>query len=459
MKIIFNSLIISILAVISANAQIVNPADAAKNGATNRTNNEIYNGVDKGLNAVEQGIGGLFKKKPKEEPKDKNQNSQTQNSQNQNQQNKNPQTQNEQSKNNSSQTAANSSQKDSTKQSLKAYANYDFVAGQKIIFDDNFKDDQDGEFASHWDLINGQAVLNKFNGDLVMKITDGNYGSVVPLMKEKNYLPKDFTLEFDHYQLEGANRISFWFKDADNQEVMTGYVSNGGATMAFMTDAEQRSLEGTFPEELLNENYYNRWHHVAMVVKGKNIKIYVDQFRVLNVPNNTAVPTKVFFGGIGNSETPVIFKNVKIAEGGGMNVVGKAFTDGKYISHGIRFDVNKATIKPESMGEINGIVQILKDNPTLKFEIGGHTDADGDDASNLKLSQNRADAVKNQLVSLGIDAARLTSKGYGETKLLNRCKNGVKCSEEEHLKNRRTEFRIISGPDSIEISEQKPVGN
>jgi outer membrane protein OmpA-like peptidoglycan-associated protein len=62
-------------------------------------------------------------------------------------------------------------------------------------------------------------------------------------------------------------------------------------------------------------------------------------------------------------------------------------------------------------------------------------------------------------VEKGIEPRRMIAKGYGETKLVNRCKNGVKCSEEEHLKNRRTEFRIISGPETIEISEQKPAGS
>jgi outer membrane protein OmpA-like peptidoglycan-associated protein len=254
-------------------------------------------------------------------------------------------------------------------------------------------------------------------------------------MKQKDFLPKEFTIEFDHYELPEAYGISVWFKNAENSEIMGFMVNNGGANVHFQTDGEDKGLDATMPEAISGDNYRNKWHHIAMIMKGRSIKIYVDQYRVLNVPNNTAVPTKVFFGGIGNIDNPIIFKNVKIAEGGGMNMVGKAFTDGKYISHGIRFDVNKATITPESMGEINGIVKILQENPTLKFEIGGYTDSDGDDASNLKLSQARADAVKNQLVSLGIDGSKLTTKGYGETKPM-----GDNTTFEGKANNRRVEF-------------------
>ena len=320
-------------------------------------------------------------------------------------------------------------------QDNKAYQNYDFVAGQKIIFEDNFKDDKDGEFASHWDITNGQAVLNKMDNDLVMKITDGNYGTIFPLMKEKNYLPKEFTLEYDCYQTSGAYGLVVWFQNTDNAECVTIRASRGESTLIYYVDNEQRTLSGNTPEALTGENFDNKWHHIAFIFKNGMMKLYIDQFRVVNVPKSTFLPTKVFFGGIGNQENPLIFKNVKIAEGGDMNTIGKAFTDGKYISHGIRFDVNKVIIKPESMGEINAITKILKDNTSLKMEIGGYTDSDGEDEANLKLSQSRADAVKTQLISLGIDTNRLTTKGYGETKPI-----GDNTTFEGKANNRRVEF-------------------
>src|SRR5947207_2262113 len=83
---------------------------------------------------------------------------------------------------------------------FKAYSNYDFVPGDKVLFEDNFRDDQDGEFPSHWDLKGGQGVINKFDGDPSFLLTDGNYAAVLPLMKNKSYLTSEFTLEFDTYQ-------------------------------------------------------------------------------------------------------------------------------------------------------------------------------------------------------------------------------------------------------------------
>ena len=103
--------------------------------------------------------------------------------------------------------------------------------------------------------------------------------------------------------------------------------------------------------------------------------------------------------------------------------------------HGILFDVDKATLKPESMGSINQIFSLLKKDPSLKFEIDGHTDNTGEAAHNLTLSQQRGDAVKTQLVKMGIDASRLTTKGFGDTKPI-----ADNSTPEGRANNRRVEF-------------------
>ncbi|MDR3706049.1 MAG: OmpA family protein [Paludibacteraceae bacterium] len=110
----------------------------------------------------------------------------------------------------------------------------------------------------------------------------------------------------------------------------------------------------------------------------------------------------------------------------------------------IYYDYDKANILPESSVELDKVVTFLHDNPKLQVELGSHTDSRGSDEYNLKLSEERAKSAVDYIIGKGIDAQRITGKGYGETQLINGCSNGVPCSEKEHRRNRRTEI-FISG--------------
>lgn len=110
----------------------------------------------------------------------------------------------------------------------------------------------------------------------------------------------------------------------------------------------------------------------------------------------------------------------------------------------IYFDLNKADIREESTDELNKMLQILTLSDKVKVEIAAHTDSRGSDVYNLSLSEKRAKSVLNWLKEKGIAMDRLKFKGYGETELINACGNGVECSEEEHQKNRRVEFKVLN---------------
>ena len=317
-------------------------------------------------------------------------------------------------------------------QDIKAYQNYDFIAGDKIIFVDDLNDSPIGEFGPHWKLLGGQAVVNNVGDEKAFFITK-YYTVLAPRVKTPTYLPKDFTIEFDAWldaSYDSNPGVHIRFMNGSDASVVIG---TNNAYTSF--DGPEVRLNGDNPAEIVNEKYFNKWHHYAIAVKGNQIKIYCNQYRVLTVPECNFKATSIAVTGDASEGKNMMFKNFKLAAGGDQNIIGKAFTDGKYISHGIKFDVNKATIKPESMGEINAIVKILKENTSLQLEIGGHTDTDGDDASNLKLSQARAEAVKSQITSAGIDAGRLVTKGYGETKPLS-----DNATFEGKANNRRVEF-------------------
>ena len=104
----------------------------------------------------------------------------------------------------------------------------------------------------------------------------------------------------------------------------------------------------------------------------------------------------------------------------------------------VLFDTGKATLKPSSNEALNNLVQILKIKSTMIIELAGHTDNVGDPASNLKLSQDRADAVRNYIIAKGIAANRVTAKGYGDTQPV-----ADNSTAEGKQQNRRTEVRVI----------------
>jgi outer membrane protein OmpA-like peptidoglycan-associated protein len=120
------------------------------------------------------------------------------------------------------------------------------------------------------------------------------------------------------------------------------------------------------------------------------------------------------------------------------------FVSNKVNINTIYFDFDKFNIRPDAAKELDKVVQVMKEYPNLLIEAGSHTDSRGKDKYNLKLSDRRAKSTVDYIVSKGIDVSRITYKGYGETELVNDCKNGKKCSEEEHQLNRRTEFKIAN---------------
>lgn len=110
----------------------------------------------------------------------------------------------------------------------------------------------------------------------------------------------------------------------------------------------------------------------------------------------------------------------------------------------IYFDLSKSYIRPDASLELIKVITAMRENPTLKVDVRSHTDSRSSDNFNMRLSEARAKSTVEYIIAAGIDRSRITGRGYGESQLLNRCANGVKCSEAEHQLNRRSEFIIVA---------------
>jgi len=185
----------------------------------------------------------------------------------------------------------------------------------------------------------------------------------------------------------------------------------------------------------------NRWIHVAVAYTSGKFKAYMDDTRLINIPRLDFNPLGIsLYSYHASDANPIFIKNIRIAKGG-VKYYDRIMQDGKIVANGIRFDVGKATLRPESMGVINEVVELMQEHPKLMFSVDGHTDSDGDDDLNMKLSQQRAESVMETMISLGVSPDRLQAKGLGETVPLSE-----NTSPESKANNRRVEFvKILEG--------------
>ena len=296
-------------------------------------------------------------------------------------------------------------------------------------------------------------------GRKVLAFTDNGLGQVMPLMKGNkwNWLPEIFTLEFDLFVApiseDGGStldmRLCFGDRGASDYYNASSYVDfryreDGSSSMAWSLRKPSSSAQTAGNKQLgLNPSFddYNakdnplkagEWNHFAFSFNKRAFKGYVNGFRIINVPAMEA-PGYFYF----NSASQYAYSgisNVRLAQGA-VPLYDRLMSDGKIVTYAITFDIGKANIKPESMTEINRISQLMKDNGDLKFEVQGHTDNTGTVAGNQKLSEQRAQAIVNKLVEMGIAANRLSAKGMGQSAPL-----ADNSTDEGRAKNRRVEF-------------------
>lgn len=318
------------------------------------------------------------------------------------------------------------------------YAKSDFVPGDEIIFEDLVDCEQLGEFPSMWDLKKGTAEVASVNGKQAITFT-GQVTTIAPLMKDMlNYLPEKFTLEMDLIMAPYSGGADSWydlhFYNAQKREIMKIQIDNRvnhNVSWNYRSTSDER-IEGSYRTVDLIKT--KGWHHLAISFNKRAFKIYIDGIRIANFPNMQQPANFAFTLFPMNSAKNNYVTNIRIAKGA-VPLYDRMMSDGKFITYGITFDVGKSTIKPESMGEINRIVTLMKENPDLKFSVEGHTDSTGNEASNQTLSEARSKAIVDKLIELGIATDRLTASGKGQSSPI--ADNGT---DEGRAKNRRVEF-------------------
>ena len=389
----------------------VNVKKKVENQANNRANKNVDQGINKGFDAAENGIKGIFKKKDDSGNEEKSDTA-------------------DKSKENKDQASENKPVKEEQTQ-LESYSKYDFIPGEKVIFFDDFSQDAVGDFPVQWNT-NGTAEVvttNLFPGHWMKFVMAQSVWT-----DELLNLPENYTIEFDVIPIGGleGDRMSGYLMrlfQAKNAKAWDGGSAPGEGgfcltvqyygrldyhTWFAKPDCSPTSLSGYGKDEDALKQKMNQKYHIAIWVQKSKIRLYQDQNKVIDLPKAFAKdclkPDRLRF-----DYGAAMISNVRIAVGA-PDMRSKLLTEGKLVSYGIYFDVNKDVVKPESYGTLKEIAAVLTENPDVRIKIVGHTDSDGADAANLDLSKRRGASVKNELVkAFGIDASRIESDGMGET--------------------------------------------
>ncbi|MFW6089318.1 MAG: OmpA family protein [Gemmatimonadota bacterium] len=299
-----------------------------------------------------------------------------------------------------------------------ANANYDFEPGDRVLFEDDYGNDNVGDFPRRMNFRNGNWDVVEWNGQRWLRNTGPRHAALdIPLNAT---LPESFTIEFDAYfpqtnqQLvvttapppEGQTRVIHVSGNGFRVGVgggRTGIIAlEGGSVEAMVTTREVG--EGPVP--------------IRIMVDGQYAKMFVGTRRVANVPNAEFQRSDhLYMENIysASEKNPMLIGPIRVAAGG-RDLYDVLEREGRFTAEGIRFDVNSANIRTESAATLEEIGTMLQEHPDLRLSIEGHTDSDGDDAHNMQLSEDRAAGVRNLLIErFGIESSRLEAKGFGAT--------------------------------------------
>ena len=302
----------------------------------------------------------------------------------------------------------------------KVWDNYDFVPGNKVIFFTDFSEDKVGNFARRLKYVSGPMDVVERDGVRMLRAA-GNAEFLIPL---GGTLPQRFTLEFDfiarnsnccageELRFDGGQGSGhsepdvavFWHHQSMS---LSGGGQNFGNSTVKIPDAMQEQLRG-------------KLSHIRLLMDGAYFKLYTNERRLYNIPELAFTRDSVihvYMGGREDDQNAVYLAQIRVAESETDVLYDALAADGRWATQGILFETGKSDLKPESRPVLKEIASTLKEHDDLKVLIEGHTDNVGNAASNLTLSEARAAAVKDALVTdFGIEEDRITTQGFGDSK-------------------------------------------
>ncbi len=334
---------------------------------------------------------------------------------------------------------------------LEIYSKYDFVPGDKQLFFDDFSQDFVGDFPSKWNT-NASGEVVRVNATENWFELKSGYG--VFFVPDVNDLPEDYTIEFDLLSKgigkQTSSTARFHVILSDNNKFNNGndhyaFVSIPlGQYGAFSLRAKNffnkssgdvnTDIKADIRDEVLNQP------HIAISVTKNRYRLWINEVKYVDIPRfiqelDVLNHIKFHINNFKDGKERVFIRNLKVAEGG-VDLRRKLLSEGKISTNGILFDSGSANIQPQSLGIIRQISQVLMQDASINLNIIGHTDADGSDDVNLKLSKARAEAVKQALINIyKISGDRLASEGKGESEPV-----GDNATAAGKAKNRRVEF-------------------
>jgi outer membrane protein OmpA-like peptidoglycan-associated protein len=341
--------------------------------------------------------------------------------------------------------------------SFQAYSKFDFTPGDSIIGYEDFTQDEVGDLPARWNTSSSAEVveLSTVEGKWI-QIGQGKSGFVADFI---DAVPDNFTLEFDVIfdfdpdKWAYSRTIGFLLSDLEDPNYQLDREQAGknffrmnlvnpvGAKYFKVSENAQLNSDSEVYLDQYSKTSTQRGVpvHVSIWRQKTRVRVYVDEKKVFDVPRalekDIVAKTLRIQSHVSEAEEFFYLGNIRYAVGK-PDMRSKLLTAGKLVTYGITFDSGSAQINLQSYGTLKKIAAILNENPELQVEIIGHTDARGDEESNMNLSINRASAVEQVLIlEFGVSEDQLTSSGKGESELIDQGN-----SPDSNAKNRRVEF-------------------